>query len=445
MSVSNLFVPNNETIFCKKLVTDDLDLETLEIGNIIVDNATVLAQVTTPHINSGTSLFNTVDTINLNAINSTIQNLNVPGTLTAASFNPSSIITDNLTVNDTANIDTINVDTLNLADNLIVPGNITCNGLTSSTIVSAPTVSTNNITSPTGSISNLTSSSITASGAISGASISSLSGNVNTLTGNGLTYNAGNITSLSGNDINYSTGSISSLSGTDINYSTGIVSTLSGSEFSYDTGYAAGLSCKELRIATELVECPRATTELLAVNDTASIRIANIQEANIDVANISSLNVPGGLSVAGAISASSLSTSSITLGVSGGFPSTPLSFYYYDTANVAITGGAIGTTTFFRGIRIGNAVTLQIGLPGGLTAASNIAPINIAIPVPFRNPTACRGTCIMQKGATTVQGTWITGVTAIQIHAGLRLSDFWNIGELCSFTDGGTWSFDWVI
>lgn len=277
MSVSNLFVPNNETIFCKRLVTDDLDLETLEIDNVIVKNATVLTQITTPNITSGTSLFNTVDTISLNAINGTIQNLNVPGSLTAASFNPSTINTNSLTVTGTS--------TLN---NVVASGNITANS---------------------------------------------------------------------------------------INSSTSVASTL-----------------------------------------TSTVGVIGV-----------------------------LGTSALTLGTLGPTSSTPLSFYYYDTANVAITGGAVGTTTFFRGIRIGNAVTLQIGLPGALVAASNILPINIAIPLPFRNPTSCRGTCLMLKGASTIQATWATGVAAIQIYAGLQLSNFWNIGEFCSFSEGGTWSFDWVV
>ena len=482
MSVSNLFIPNNETIYCKKMVVDDIDIETLEIDNIIVDNATVLTQVTTPHINSGTSLFNTVDTININAINGTINNLNVPGTLTtgsfnpslintnvlmvnnnamlnnvnisgtltAASFNPADITCTNLTVTTTANIDTLNVlDTLNLDNNLLVPGDITCTGLTSTnltstsatinslnvnTTINAPTISTNSITSVNGNISSLTSSVITTPNA-----------SINTLVGNGVTYGAGTITSLNGNDINYATGSIQSLNGSDINYSTAVMSTLTGSEFNYDVGYATGLSCKELRIFTQLVECPD------AIITNSTLDTTNITTATIDTANITNLNVPGGLSVAGSVSAASFvspsaSISSLTLGSFGPTLSTPLSFYYYDTTNVTITGAATGTTIFFRGIRIGNAVTLQIGLPGGLTAVSNSQPINITIPVPFRNPTAsCRGTCLMLKGASTIQATWATGVSAIQIYAGLLLSNFWNIGELCSFSEGGTWSFDWVV
>lgn len=119
MSLQNLSKKNNYELFCKKITVDEYEIDTIVVDNIVVDNATVLTQVTTPHINSGTSAFNTVATIDLDAINGTIENL---------------------TVGNTATVNTLNVNTT----------------------VTAPNINTNNISSPNGNISNLSSSVITA-------------------------------------------------------------------------------------------------------------------------------------------------------------------------------------------------------------------------------------------------------------------------------------------
>jgi len=133
MSLQNLSKKNNYELFCKKITVDEYEIDTIVVDNIVVDNATVLTQVTTPHINSGTSAFNTVATIDLDAVNGTIENL---------------------TVGNTATVNALNVNTT----------------------VTAPNIITNNISSPNGNISNLLSSVITAPSAnldnISGSNLS---------------------------------------------------------------------------------------------------------------------------------------------------------------------------------------------------------------------------------------------------------------------------------
>lgn len=74
MSLQNLLKENNYNLYCGEVNADKFDVGTVIVDNIQVNNAVVLNQITTPSITSGTSLFNTVGTIDLDAINITATN-----------------------------------------------------------------------------------------------------------------------------------------------------------------------------------------------------------------------------------------------------------------------------------------------------------------------------------------------------------------------------------
>lgn len=131
MSLQNLNKKNNYEFFCKKITVDEYEIDTITVDNINVNTATVLTEVTTPHINSGTSLFNTVVTSSLDAANGIILDLN-----------SNAIECDNLTVNNTTISPTVRVDSLATTSG---SGNIT-----SSNPITCANVNTNVINSTSG-------------------------------------------------------------------------------------------------------------------------------------------------------------------------------------------------------------------------------------------------------------------------------------------------------
>lgn len=436
MSVSNLYIPNNETLYCKKLFADELEVSDVEIDNVIVNNATILTQVTTPHINSGTSAFNTVATIDLDAVNGTVVNLE-----------STNATIDNLTINNNLTVPSlstpfINCTNANVSNNLNVGNTATVNTLNVNTTVTAPNVNTNNITSPIGNISNLTSSVITAPSA--------------------------NLDNISGSNLSYTTGYIDQANGSNLSYGTGNIGDISGSNLTYDTGYIPTLSTQELTIYSALVSCPNATVDNLTVNNsftanqlqTPDLRADYVRSYSVgkttfqeNVVVDTQINCPligvdniqtngtGSVNVINPLIAPTIQLSTVS-----GIPSTPLNFYYYDNTGTVTMSGAINpTNAAYKLTRIGNLVSLQLFSVPTAVCTNNASPIVISgIPSIVSPPIICRGLVSILNGATPFIGRWNLGGTTMQINAGLNPTDYWTLGNICSIA-GGSWNFQWVL
>lgn len=268
-----------------------IEVEEYIIDNITVNTAIVNNSITTPHINSGTTTFNTVGTINLGSVNGEIENGNIVnftsndaeiagldvtglstlndvtinGTLTVAG---SSLVIDNITVSDTlqaANAEIVNLDvTGTLTAGTFNPSTIVCDDLTvgnlsllnnvtvTGTLISGPfnpsSLSTPNIN--VDSISPFSGANIGLNGPVIGSNItlsSSLTSpltktnqidtttgagilvvvrptvfNLNVTVGGSIAAGTATLTSLVGSIMNYGSGTITSLS-------TDIIRTISGS------------------------------------------------------------------------------------------------------------------------------------------------------------------------------------------------------------------------
>lgn len=80
MSLQNLSKKNNYILYCDEINANIQHIADIIVDNITINNATVTGSVTTPHITSGTSLFDTIDTLTINA-----QTANV-GTITTRKY-----------------------------------------------------------------------------------------------------------------------------------------------------------------------------------------------------------------------------------------------------------------------------------------------------------------------------------------------------------------------
>lgn len=348
MSIHNIYVANNETLYCKRLITDDIDIETLEINNIIVDNATVLTQVTTPHITSGTSLFNAIDTLTINAqtgnvgtINTQLLNsLNIAteniGTQTLTSVSAS---IDNLTVNNNLTVPslttpTVNCDNLNVANN-INTFNQTVTGVLTGANASLTNINGTNLTYANGLINNISGTTLdygqanlidaTLSGNLSAANaniddltatnatinalnvnttlsaptiisnnISSNSANIANLSAsdisaNSITAPTANLDSISGTNLNYVNGTIDQLNGGNVQYGTGNINDITGSTIQYSNGDIPTLSTKELTITSAILSCPNASIDNLTINN--SLTAAEYAAPNMKVDYVQSFSV----------------------------------------------------------------------------------------------------------------------------------------------------------
>ena len=164
MSIANLFIDNSFDLNCSNLNVKNkfkskiFEAEQFIIDQIEVNTALVNTSITTPHINSGTSVFNTVGTIDLDAVNgtigtldsntATIDNLTINNSLTVPSLTTPTInctnmnASNNITVGNTATINTLNVDT-QLNCPLIGVDTVQTNGTGSVTVINplvAPTI-----------------------------------------------------------------------------------------------------------------------------------------------------------------------------------------------------------------------------------------------------------------------------------------------------------------
>lgn len=215
MSIALLTSSNNFDLFCnelranvlralkniytKKITSDELEVLSLLIDTINVNNAIVNTAVTTPHINSGTSLFNTVDTETINALSGEILTLNSNnftsnvinttdisatgaeltslvsltadiaslsgntmqynnGTFTnlnAQNLDSQTITTNNITVNDTLTSENAQINNLSILTSLDTPS-LTTQDITTNNITVNDTVTTQNINSVNADFSNLT-------------------------------------------------------------------------------------------------------------------------------------------------------------------------------------------------------------------------------------------------------------------------------------------------
>lgn len=437
MSVSNLYIPNNETIYCKKLFVDDIDISTLEIDNIIVDNATVLTQITTPHINSGTSVFNTVGTINLDAVNGTIGTLDSTtatintltsttatintlssttanidtinalvvnaqtgnmGTINAQTINGLNITTEalssqtftsdsasinDLTVNNSLTVPslttpTINCTNMNASNNITVGNTATINTLNVNTTVTAPNVNTNNITAPNGNISGLACSNINTT------NITATNANLDTISGTNLTYTNGNIDQANGSNLSYGIGNIGDITGANLYY---------------DVGYIPTLSTKELTIYSSLVSCPNATVDNLTVNNAFNGTDINLSgtmtSANTRTDTINTVSGSGTISIYRPLSLPNI------LGTSG------LGYYTYTAGTLNVTG-CFTTTIDYYAVRVGNMITVHVRC---FPATTNAVSTNIMILTGFQSqyfPTigTANGICLVNSGAGPAAGSY---------------------------------------
>lgn len=443
MSLQNLNKKNNYEFFCKKITVDEYEIDTITVDNINVNTATVLTEITTPHINSGTSLFNTVVTSSLDAASGTILDLN-----------SNAIECDNLTVNNTATINTLNVNTS----------------------VTAPTVVTNSITSPTGNISNLTSSNINST------NITAPNANLDTISGTNLTYTNGSITQLNGDNVQYSTGNIGDISGSNLNY---------------DTGYIPTLSTKELTVYSAIVSCPNANIDNLTVNNTITAPVFEAPEMRADffrsysagkttfqenVVVDTQFNCPmvgvdtvqtngsgsvtfinpiisptvrvdslattsgfGNISSSNPITCANVNTNVINSTTGGGFinvqrpivlpnitNSSALAYYSYNTLTLT-TSGCIATTLTGFGVRVGNMITVYVQCLPNTTLATSLGVLFITgFPSQYApNVGSTRGTCLVNSLAGAVFGSYtFTSSGQLNIFSGPN-GGGWNVGQPC--------------
>lgn len=220
MSINNILKPNNYDIFCDKITTDTIETNNYIIDNIIVDNATINNTITTENIISNTTTFNTVGSINLGAVNGDIINLNsnnadienlnvndlailnnvnITGILTSGAFNPSSLSTENIYVDNISPFS---------GGNIGLNGPVIGSNITLSSSLTSPLTKTNQIDTTTGA------------GIL--VVVRPTVFNLNVTVGGSIAAGTATLTSLVGSIMNYGSGTITSLS-------TDIIRTISGS------------------------------------------------------------------------------------------------------------------------------------------------------------------------------------------------------------------------
>lgn len=355
MSIRSLFEPNNYELHCRRINATNLDIGNFTIDNFTVNNALVLSTVTTPHITSGTTLFTTVDTIDLNSDNAHVANLNATnGTVGNLE------ITTAITSCPSATISSLNCGAANVTSAFIGTGTIntlTSNSITTVNLISTA-IDTGTITADSGTI-----------GILNGATLTYDGANLN-----GATIGGATITSLSCNDAN-----IGSLTGTTINVddvtcNTGHIGILSGSDITYDVGYFPTLSTRELTIFTSIVACPSATIDNLSVVNSVTSPNATIDNLNSTDINCNTLN--GVTSVSSTlVKANNIGTvsgtgnltfnnnvNSITFPSSGSFTSIPLSFCSFGTVIIPVSGNCISSPANITAYvaRCGAMITMNI-------------------------------------------------------------------------------------
>lgn len=463
MSVQNLLKKNNYELFCKKITVDEYEIDTIVVDNIVVNNATVLTQVTTPHINSGTSVFNTVGTIDLDAVNGTI------GTLDS---NTATI--DNLTVNNSLTVPslttpTINCTNMNASNNITVGNTATINTLNVNTTVTAPNVNTNNITSPNGNISGLTCSSINTT-------------NINA--------NTASLDNISGSNLSYTTGYIDQANGSNLSYGIGNIGDITGANLYYDVGYIPTLSTKELTIYSSLVSCPNATVDNLTVNNsftaaqlqTPDLRADYVRSYSVgkttfqeNVVVDTQLNCPligadiiqtngagtitmannvlgSNINLSGAMTAANTRTDTINTVAGTGTISIfrPLSLpnilgtsglgYYTYTAGTLNVTGCFTTTIDYYAVRVGNMITVHVRC---FAATTNAVSTNIMILTGFQSqyfPTigTANGICLVNSGAGPVAGSYKFLTSGqLNIYGNTAFGNF-NTGLPCGLAGSAT-------
>lgn len=151
------------------------------------------------------------------------------------------------------------------------------------------------------------------------------------------------------------------------------------------------------------------------------------------------------------IESNNIKTDSLELGSVLSIPSSPLTFYCYQSSlnGQTITyGGAVpdAQATSFRAVRIGNFVAMQIGIPSVTPCTNNVSALNFLIPDPFRLlTTLTSGLCLVRKGGTSnLVARWQLGGAILSIYAGVSSTSFWSLGESVG-PGGGAWNFSWVI
>ncbi len=105
MSLNNITKENNYKLYCNSVKADKFDVGEIVVDNITVQNANVINTISTSHINSGTSLFNTIVTSNLDTNNANIINLNsTNGTINGLKANTLQTVTGLGNITSTNNI-----------------------------------------------------------------------------------------------------------------------------------------------------------------------------------------------------------------------------------------------------------------------------------------------------------------------------------------------------
>ena len=98
----------------------------------------------------------------------------------------------------------------------------------------------------------------------------------------------------------------------------------------------------------------------------------------------------------------------------------------------------------YKATRIGNSVSFQLNSFPLATCTNNASPLNIPLPSILLPTSVSRGTVVILNGAALVVARWNIGGGIMTINAGLNVTDFWTLGNICTI-NGGTWNFQWVI
>lgn len=475
MSIHNILVPNQSTLYCKKLFCDDCEFQNVTIDHITVDNATVLTQVTTPHITSGTSLFNTIDTTTINALTGNM------GTINSQTINSLNITTENLSTQDfTANNATIN--DLSINNNLDVP-----------------TINTNNIISNNGTINNLTSNDINCDNLTASNNISSPNGTINDFTSINSTINTLNVNTtltvptINSNDITSNTGNISTLTSSDINCvnltASNNINSLNGNidnlivnnSFSaplfeapemhvdYVKSYSVGKTTFQENVVVDTqFNCPIVSADTIQTNGSGTVNIINDAiGTNLSLSGALKSNTLQTVSGSGNITStnniiaptyfatSTVNTPLINNGLLPVSMNTGITFpntnaggttnlkYYLQSTGSLTTSGAVVTSLNYRATRIGGQVNVCVQcMDTSVLATANTFLTISGMPSDFLpNSTTCCGPILTNTTAGVTIGRYqFNGSGDLLIFASLTGGVNFLIGQPCGLF-GGTVQF----
>lgn len=392
MSLSNLLKDNNYDLYCNEINANFQNIDTVVVDNITINNAVVLGTVTTPHITSGTSLFNTIDTLTINA-----QTANI-GTITSSTASLDTISGTNLTYTNG------NIDQLNGSNVQYGTGNIT-------------DITGSNLTYDTGYIPSLSTKELTITSAI----LSCPNANIDNLTIN-------------------STFTAPLFEAPDMHVD-------------YIRSYSVGKTTFQENVVVDTqFNCPLVSTDVIQTNGSGNIALNN-PVLGSDISLSSALTAPtvrvNALSTttgSGTITSSNaLAAPSITLSTITAVPSTPLNFYYFDSASTVVVSGAVNTINVtYKVVRIGNSVSFQLNSFPATVCTNNTLPITVTLPSILQPGSICRGLVAILNGGVSTLGRWNLTGTTLTINSGLLPTDFWTLGNVCSIA-GGTWNFQWII